>query len=169
MRKRWTTRRTTRRRFGFCVLPRVFTGDHFQQLRAAWRRRQRPAVEKRNASYYENTGLQRRLEGKATVLFSHLYIKMIILPRQARDKHRETQNRAFFAATYIDVPTEDLFAGLVEQLEVRKFRGFMPYVQEKRSFVKTGSGQTSGHLDLKTMAFRSGRRNARRRRAARPD
>eukprot|EP01046_Picozoa_sp_COSAG06_P039288 COSAG06_NODE_4622_length_4092_cov_2.411971_6_plen_255_part_00 len=78
-----------RRRFGFCVLPRVFTGDHFQQLRAAWRRRQRPAVEKRNASYYENTGLQRRLEGKETVLFSHLYIKVIILPRQARDKHRE--------------------------------------------------------------------------------
>ncbi len=69
-------------RFGFCVLPRVFAGDHLHQLREAWRRRQRPAVEKRNASYFENTGLQRRID-----------------------------------ATYIDVPTEDLFAGLMEQLE----------------------------------------------------
>ena len=69
-------------RFGFCVLPRVFAGDHLRQLREAWRRRQRPAVEKRNASYFESTGLQRRID-----------------------------------ATFIDVPTKDLFAGLVEQLE----------------------------------------------------
>jgi hypothetical protein len=34
------------------------------------------------------------LEVRKTVVLSHLYIKCIILPRQARDKHREsTQNR----------------------------------------------------------------------------
>ena len=33
--------------------------------------------------------------GKKTVLFSRFYITMIVLPRQARDKHREsTQKRA---------------------------------------------------------------------------
>ena len=35
--------------------------------------------------------------GKKTVFFGHLYIKMIFLPRQARDKHREkTQERDLF-------------------------------------------------------------------------
>jgi hypothetical protein len=31
-----------------------------------------------------------RIAGKKTVFLSHLYFKTIILPRQARDKHRET-------------------------------------------------------------------------------
>jgi hypothetical protein len=31
--------------------------------------------------------------GKKTVFLSHLYIKIIILPRQARDKHRETTQK----------------------------------------------------------------------------
>jgi hypothetical protein len=33
--------------------------------------------------------------GDKTVLLSHLYIKTIILPRQARDKHRENSKRPF--------------------------------------------------------------------------
>ena len=69
-------------RFGFCVLPAVWEGDRLEELRAAWRRAQRPAVDRRNQSYFEETGLQRRKE-----------------------------------STFIDVPQEDLFAGLVEQLE----------------------------------------------------
>ena len=31
--------------------------------------------------------------GSKTVFFRHLYIKMMILPRQARDKHRETTQK----------------------------------------------------------------------------
>jgi hypothetical protein len=31
--------------------------------------------------------------GKKTVFLSHLYIKMLILPRQARDKHREKHSK----------------------------------------------------------------------------
>ena len=69
-------------RFGFCVLPEVWKGERLEELRAAWRRRQRPAIEKRNASHYESTGLQRRQD-----------------------------------STFVDVPQEELFAGLVEQLE----------------------------------------------------
>jgi hypothetical protein len=32
---------------------------------------------------------------------SHLYIKMLILPRQARDKHRENSKRDRFVAQYL--------------------------------------------------------------------
>jgi hypothetical protein len=42
--------------------------------------------------------------GKKTVLFSHLYIKLMILPRQARDKHRENSpknDHRFAAAAFI--------------------------------------------------------------------
>eukprot|EP01046_Picozoa_sp_COSAG06_P036393 COSAG06_NODE_4008_length_4666_cov_3.913072_6_plen_102_part_00 len=37
--------------------------------------------------------------GKKTVFLSHLYIKMLILPRQARDKHRKAlkKRRRFLA------------------------------------------------------------------------
>jgi hypothetical protein len=50
--------------------------------------------------------------GEKTALFSHLYIKTIILPRQARDKHRETtqkrrrvflQRRTIFSTAPISV------------------------------------------------------------------
>jgi hypothetical protein len=34
--------------------------------------------------------------GERTGFFSHLYIYMIILPRQARDKHRENSKKARF-------------------------------------------------------------------------
>ena len=33
------------------------------------------------------------LAGEKTVFLSHLYIKMMILPRQARDKHRENSKK----------------------------------------------------------------------------
>jgi hypothetical protein len=35
--------------------------------------------------------------GKKTVFFSHLYIKVIFLPRQARDKHRENSKQSPFS------------------------------------------------------------------------
>jgi hypothetical protein len=36
--------------------------------------------------------------GKQTGFLSHLYIKVNILPRQARDKHRENSKKARFLA-----------------------------------------------------------------------
>ena len=92
-------------RFGFCVLPEVWSGEqlgsnytscphHFFAtmflerllallgLRAAWRRRQRPAIEKRNLTFMEsNPGLDRRQD-----------------------------------STFVDIPTDELFGGLIEQL-----------------------------------------------------
>jgi hypothetical protein len=38
--------------------------------------------------------------GKKTALLSHLYIKCIILPRQARDKHRENSQKVPFSLRY---------------------------------------------------------------------
>jgi hypothetical protein len=37
--------------------------------------------------------VQGRGAGEKTVLFSHSYIKTMILPRQARDKHRESTQK----------------------------------------------------------------------------
>ena len=37
--------------------------------------------------------VQGRGAGEKTVLFSHSYTKRMILPRQARDKHRENANK----------------------------------------------------------------------------
>jgi hypothetical protein len=42
----------------------------------------------------------RPIEASKTALLSHLYINAIILPRQARDKHREnTQKRVAFSSS----------------------------------------------------------------------
>jgi hypothetical protein len=44
------------------------------------------------------------LEATKRSFFSHLYIKMIILPRQARDKHREsTQKKDRFVAACVEL------------------------------------------------------------------
>jgi len=52
-----------------------------------------------NMPYYTDdlpAGAPRWMQVRETVFLSHLCIKTIILPRQARDKHREsTQNRPF--------------------------------------------------------------------------
>ena len=42
--------------------------------------------------------------GKKTVFLSHLYINMLILPRQARDKHRKTQKSAVFLQVGVFLP-----------------------------------------------------------------
>ena len=41
-----------------------------------------------------------RDRGDKTVFLSHLYIKMMILPRQARDKHRENSKKDRFVAAF---------------------------------------------------------------------
>eukprot|EP01046_Picozoa_sp_COSAG06_P068962 COSAG06_NODE_18586_length_879_cov_0.993590_2_plen_201_part_00 len=41
---------------------------------------------------------ERRLSGAETRLFSHFYIKTIILPRPARDKHKETSKKRLVSA-----------------------------------------------------------------------
>jgi hypothetical protein len=37
-------------------------------------------------------------KGEQTVFLSHLYLKVMTLPRQARDKHRENSKKARFVA-----------------------------------------------------------------------
>ena len=64
--------------------------------------------------------------------FSHLYIKTNMLPRQARDKHRETQKQAVFSQGFeldLDPP-------------VGKTPLCAPFVYKNDHSTKTGSGQT---------------------------
>jgi hypothetical protein len=49
-------------------------------------------------------------QGEKTVFLSHLYIKTMILPRQARDKHRENSKKRAFshqASTVMELRTTD--------------------------------------------------------------
>ena len=58
------------------------------------------------------------------VFFSHIYIKMLILPRQARDKHREnSKNDAFFAGRGV-TPGSFLLDVAPMGVVDRKRRGF---------------------------------------------
>jgi hypothetical protein len=57
------------------------------------------------AAMTASTEMLAQTNGKKTGFFGHLYIKCIILPRQARDKHREsTQKRARFLAGLLPPP-----------------------------------------------------------------
>ena len=44
--------------------------------------------------------LLKHFTGKKTGFLRHLYIKVIFLPRQARDKHRENSKKARFLEAY---------------------------------------------------------------------
>eukprot|EP01046_Picozoa_sp_COSAG06_P028358 COSAG06_NODE_2548_length_6692_cov_35.291066_3_plen_212_part_00 len=70
--------------------------------------------------------------GKKTGFLRHLYIKMMILPRQARDKHRERTQKSPFSRREgsWEVRTETSF--------LRCHLMILNY----RTFAKTGSGQT---------------------------
>eukprot|EP01046_Picozoa_sp_COSAG06_P031807 COSAG06_NODE_3130_length_5807_cov_14.069727_2_plen_117_part_00 len=43
----------------------------------------------------------RAAQGKKTAFLSHLYIKMMILPRQARDNHRENSKKVPFSRSVV--------------------------------------------------------------------
>jgi hypothetical protein len=65
---------------------------------------------------------------RKTALLSHLYIKMIILPRQARGKHRENSKKdAVFRTAAVGI---------------RNLCIFEPFIYKNEHFTKTGSGQT---------------------------
>jgi hypothetical protein len=49
--------------------------------------------------------------GEKPVLFSHLYIKPIMLPRQARDKHRENSKKETVLSQGLSRATSRLAAG----------------------------------------------------------
>ena len=82
------------------------------------------------------------IAGEKTVLSSRLYVKTIFLPRQARDKHREsTQKRdCRFLADTCGVKTSTKCVKEMES-QVGK-RSFKPFVYKNDDFTKTGSGQT---------------------------
>ena len=60
----------------------------------SWRRAARSSTRSTTARPASPSGRS----GNKTVFFSHLYIKMMILPRQARDKHRENSQKERFVA-----------------------------------------------------------------------
>eukprot|EP01046_Picozoa_sp_COSAG06_P007104 COSAG06_NODE_342_length_17160_cov_11.393353_2_plen_165_part_00 len=90
--------------------------------------------------------------GEKTGFLSHLYIKVIFLPRQARDKRRENSKKARF------VEVVDWFSNQTCRLDSldalsRKLSwaieavcengsSFEPYMHKCDLFTKTGSGQT---------------------------
>jgi hypothetical protein len=85
----------------------------------------------------------------------HLYIKCIILPRQARDKHREsTPKKCRFPSVAAATAGTEGGAGYemslktvfmnyaIERGQVRKLPSFEPFSTKHTHFAKTGSGQT---------------------------
>ena len=72
---------------------------------------------------------------RRTAFLSHLYIKTNILPRQARDKHRENSKNDRFVAGARNRPR--LFLDGHFDVKTRMF------------FAKTGSGQTRGKVQLR--------------------
>eukprot|EP01046_Picozoa_sp_COSAG06_P060170 COSAG06_NODE_12707_length_1340_cov_1.032232_2_plen_196_part_00 len=75
--------------------------------------------------------------GEKTSLFAPLYIKCIILPRQAQDKHRENSKKGRFLADMSNLCKE---AAMGRHRETPLFA--MPFTYQMHLFSKTGSGQT---------------------------
>eukprot|EP01046_Picozoa_sp_COSAG06_P012088 COSAG06_NODE_698_length_12975_cov_108.592575_8_plen_118_part_00 len=57
--------------------------------------------------------------GKKTGFLSHLYIKVMILPRQARDKHRENSKKARFVAGRAMFETDRVPFSWVDNLQTQ--------------------------------------------------
>ena len=74
---------------------------------------------------------------KRHFLRCHLYIKCIILPRQARDKHRDNSKKGRFLADMSNLCKE---AAMGRHRETPLFA--MPFTYQMHLFSKTGSGQT---------------------------
>jgi hypothetical protein len=56
---------------------------------------------------------------RKTAFLSHLYIKTIILPRQARDKHRENSKKDAVFSTSVDLPEAlDIVALRLDEIEL---------------------------------------------------
>jgi hypothetical protein len=86
---------------------------------------------------------------RKTPLFAPFIYTHFFLPRQARDKHREsTQKRVVFCAGkwLFDTDTDDsgYYAYIVPSTggPGEKTALFAPFIYKKDHFTKTGSGQT---------------------------
>jgi hypothetical protein len=78
------------------------------------------------------------IAGKKTVFLSHLYIKMIIMPRQARDKHRENSKRETgFLQSSSSGCSKSATRGANEQLLF-----WSHFILKMLVSTQTGSGQT---------------------------
>ena len=78
---------------------------------------------------------------KKHLLLEPLSLKPIVLPRQARDKHRKAEGKGVFLQAPVKhyLPCELSSTRLPHQ--VRK-RHFAPFIYIMHYFTKTGSGQT---------------------------
>jgi hypothetical protein len=79
--------------------------------------------------------------GKKTALFVRFYTKFIILPRQARDKHRENSKKStvFLLQRAHAREAED---ATPRDQGGKKTPLFAPFIYKSHPFTKTGSGQT---------------------------
>jgi hypothetical protein len=97
-----------------------------------------------------------KLRLRKTAFLSHVYIKTIILPRQARDKHRENSKRdAVFRTRLKPLSGEapkcaQKLAHLQKQINARLFRTF---IYKNDRFAKTGSGHTRGNLKIQKISY----------------
>jgi len=88
------------------------------------------------------------IPGEKTALFFHFYIEMIILPRQARDKHRENSKRDRFLAANCKhmqqqwAALEALYTAKRAKAIGAKNGIFEPFIYKTDQFTKTGLGQT---------------------------
>jgi hypothetical protein len=78
---------------------------------------------------------------------SHLYIKCILLPRQARDKHRGNSKKVPFSLSLHTHRTIH-WGSSGRQVRKRRVLFINPILRLKHHhFTKTGSGQTQGNLE----------------------
>ena len=92
------------------------------------------------------------IPGKKTVFLSHLYIKMIIMPRQARDKHRENSKRETgFLQSSSSGCSKSATRGANEQLLF-----WSHFILKMLVSTQTGSGQTSEKLRTNGVLCRHG-------------
>ena len=81
-------------------------------------------------------------------LLRHFMLTMIFLPRQARDKHREStqKERCVFLQEQCQVLAQEKEALAVSKKTARRGEGCPLFIHEDDHFTKTGSGQTQEHL-----------------------
>jgi hypothetical protein len=79
---------------------------------------------------------------KKTGFLSHLYIKTIILPRQARDKHRENSKTDAIFRTVASVVAVVAVTPATSPLCVRFFKQSSSKANFIKKVAKTGLGQT---------------------------
>ena len=130
--------------FSVCRLQRHLFRLHVQLRDRAGYRQPRACCCHAAVSLRRDARHARPKPGKKTVLVSHLCIQVIILPRQARDKHRENYSEK---DRFLAVPRRIHGYGKEKSLLFFSFSSsflllFFQLSRDSEQVTKTGSGQT---------------------------